>query len=274
MVDDHDRDPHLVRGSDRDGHPALVLELDHLGLVHRPDGPDRLADALGDLLVQPSPLSSLIAAGGMAGLHLHGCRPRADHDDGVAQLTAGRTAALQGRSEYEVAQAPERGGPSCRGFGRPTPVELARQECRRADRPDEHAFRRFDFELQEVRFLIGQPADLVSRRTRGHGRNYPVAEVRTAPYRLVLAPRDRRPRTTTPRRLAIDSARIDPKARSHRLAICSSTIALFVKGGRLDWRPLTAYQVLVCVFAHSVTAPPPSSWCRVARDGLGNRACP
>jgi hypothetical protein len=43
---------------------------------------------------------------------------------------------------------------------------------------------------------------------------------------------DRRPRTTTPRRLATDSARIDPK-RDHRMATSSSNITSSVRvGGR------------------------------------------
>ena len=71
----------------------------------------------------------------MARLDLHGRCPRADHDHGIAELTAGRTTPLDGRSEYEVAQAPERGGVSCRDLSRPTPIELVGQECRRVDRP-------------------------------------------------------------------------------------------------------------------------------------------
>jgi hypothetical protein len=68
---------------------ALVLELDHAGLAHGMNGSYRPADAFGDLLIEPLPLASLVCARGVPGLDLDRRSPRADHDDGVAELPAG-----------------------------------------------------------------------------------------------------------------------------------------------------------------------------------------
>jgi hypothetical protein len=58
--------------------------------------------------------------------------------DQSSRLAAPR--ALEGRPQDEVAQAPERGGASCRGLGRPTRSKSSGRNAAGADRPDEHAF--------------------------------------------------------------------------------------------------------------------------------------
>ena len=147
MVDDHDRHPLLVGRPDGHCHSTLVLEFNRSRLVEGADGSERLAHAFRDLLVQPSPFASFVVARGVARLHLDRGRPRANHDDGVAELAVGRPSPLQRWPEDEVAQAPVGGRTAGHRFRRPAAIHVLGQEGGWPDTANENAFRRFDLEL-------------------------------------------------------------------------------------------------------------------------------
>lgn len=82
--------------------PPLVLETDLSDLVESANGADGLADAFGDLLVEPRSLSARVAAWSLPGLDLDRRCPPPDHDEGVSELATRGASPMESGTEDKI----------------------------------------------------------------------------------------------------------------------------------------------------------------------------